>query len=80
MTTAGRTRRKRRRYRTVISTSHVNPCKQFSDLLIFLFFYSSQEDEEEQPQPSSAASDDKKKIPDPDVEDVSEVDVQHIIE
>lgn len=56
-------------------------CKflQFSDLLLSLF-YSSQEEEDEQPQPSSAASDDKKKIPDPDSEDVSEVDVRHIIE
>lgn len=38
-----------------------------------------QEDEEE-PQPSSAAMEDKKKITDPDSEDVSEVDVRHIIE
>lgn len=37
-----------------------------------------QDEEEEQPQPSSA--EEKKKIPDPDSEDVSEVDVQHIIE
>lgn len=38
-----------------------------------------QEDEEE-PQPSSASMEDKKKITDPDSEDVSEVDVRHIIE
>lgn len=37
-----------------------------------------QEEEEEQPQPSSAPT--EKKIPDPDSEEVSEVDVQHIIE
>lgn len=41
---------------------------------------SCKEEDEEQPQHSSAVSDDKKKIPDPDCEDVSEVDVQHIIE
>lgn len=39
-----------------------------------------QDDEEEQHQPSSATAEEKKKIPDPDSEDVSEVDVQHIIE
>lgn len=39
-----------------------------------------QEEEEEQSQPSSALAEEKKKIPDPDSEDVSEVDVQHIIE
>lgn len=38
-----------------------------------------QEDEEEQPQPSLPAEE-KKKIPDPDSEDVSEVDALHIIE
>ncbi|CAF93049.1 unnamed protein product, partial [Tetraodon nigroviridis] len=39
-----------------------------------------EEEEEEQPQLSSATAEEKKKIPDPDSEDVSEVDVQHIIE
>uniref|UniRef100_A0A1A8NSL4 SWI/SNF related, matrix associated, actin dependent regulator of chromatin, subfamily a, member 4 n=1 Tax=Nothobranchius pienaari TaxID=704102 RepID=A0A1A8NSL4_9TELE len=39
-----------------------------------------EEDEDEQHQPSSASADEKKKIPDPDSEDVSEVDVRHIIE
>lgn len=39
-----------------------------------------EEEEEEEPQPSTAAVDDKKKITDPDCEDVSEVDVRHIIE
>lgn len=38
-----------------------------------------QEDEEES-QPSSTPVEEKKKISDPDSEDVSEVDVQHIIE
>ncbi|KAG7459509.1 hypothetical protein MATL_G00211400 [Megalops atlanticus] len=37
-------------------------------------------DEEEEPQPSQAPVEDKKKIPDPDSEDVSEVDARHIIE
>lgn len=35
---------------------------------------------EEQPQSAAAPADEKKKIPDPDSEDVSEVDVLHIIE
>ncbi|XP_061084017.1 transcription activator BRG1 isoform X2 [Conger conger] len=39
-----------------------------------------EEEEEEQPQPSQAPVEEKKKIPDPDSEDVSEVDVRHIIE
>lgn len=38
------------------------------------------QEEEEEPQPSSTSVDDKKKITDPDSEDVSEVDVRHIIE
>ena len=38
-----------------------------------------QEDEEE-PQPSATPVEEKKKITDPDSEDVSEVDVRHIIE
>lgn len=38
------------------------------------------QEEEEEPQPSSASMEDKKKITDPDSEDVSEVDVRHIIE
>jgi len=37
-------------------------------------------DEEEEHQPSQAPTEEKKIIPDPDCEDVSEVDVQHIIE
>lgn len=45
-----------------------------------LFFCVCQEEEEEQPQHSSAPTEEKKKIPDPDSEDVSEVDVRHIIE
>lgn len=36
------------------------------------------QDVEDEPHPSS--SEEKKKIPDPDSEDVSEVDVRHIIE
>lgn len=43
-------------------------------------YFSEQEEEEEHPQTSSAIAEEKKKIPDPDSEDVSEVDVQHIIE
>ncbi len=41
-----------------------------------------QEEEEEPPQllPSQTPTEEKKKIPDPDSEDVSEVDVRHIIE
>lgn len=39
-----------------------------------------QDDAEDQPQPTTAPTEEKKKIPDPDSEDVSEVDVQHIIE
>ncbi|XP_053354357.1 transcription activator BRG1 isoform X1 [Clarias gariepinus] len=39
-----------------------------------------EEEEEEQPQPSQAPVEEKKKIPDPDSEDVSEVDARHIIE
>ncbi|XP_068177822.1 transcription activator BRG1 isoform X9 [Antennarius striatus] len=39
-----------------------------------------EEEEEEEPQPSATPVDDKKKITDPDSEDVSEVDVRHIIE
>ncbi|KAJ8253989.1 hypothetical protein COCON_G00206010 [Conger conger] len=39
-----------------------------------------EEDEEEEPQSSQALVEEKKKIPDPDNEDVSEVDVLHIIE
>lgn len=38
------------------------------------------QEEEEEPQPSSTTMEDKKKITDPDSEDVSEVDVRHIIE
>uniref|UniRef100_A0A667ZE42 SWI/SNF related BAF chromatin remodeling complex subunit ATPase 4a n=1 Tax=Myripristis murdjan TaxID=586833 RepID=A0A667ZE42_9TELE len=38
------------------------------------------EDEDDQPHSSSAPAEEKKKIPDPDSEDVSEVDVRHIIE
>ncbi|KAG5278840.1 hypothetical protein AALO_G00103300 [Alosa alosa] len=39
-----------------------------------------EEEDDEQPQSSAATADDKKKITDPDGEDVSEVDVRHIIE
>lgn len=39
-----------------------------------------EDDDEEHPQHSQTSSDDKKKIPDPDSEEVSEVDVRHIIE
>uniref|UniRef100_A0A674H9I8 SWI/SNF related, matrix associated, actin dependent regulator of chromatin, subfamily a, member 4 n=1 Tax=Taeniopygia guttata TaxID=59729 RepID=A0A674H9I8_TAEGU len=44
--------------------------------------FSSQEEEEEQPQPAQPALpvEEKKKIPDPDSDDVSEVDARHIIE
>uniref|UniRef100_A0A8C1B7W5 SWI/SNF related BAF chromatin remodeling complex subunit ATPase 4a n=1 Tax=Cyprinus carpio carpio TaxID=630221 RepID=A0A8C1B7W5_CYPCA len=38
------------------------------------------DEEEEQSQPSQSSSEEKKIIPDPDSEDVSEVDVRHIIE
>lgn len=43
---------------------------------------SLQEEEEEQPQPAQPALpvEEKKKIPDPDSDDVSEVDARHIIE
>lgn len=41
---------------------------------------SLKEEEEEQPHPSQAPVEEKKKIPDPDSEDVSEVDARHIIE
>lgn len=37
-------------------------------------------DDDEKPHASAAQNEEKKKIPDPDSEDVSEVDVQHIIE
>lgn len=60
-----------------IKANRFNCCK-LTCLLLFFFF--CQEEEEEQPQPSSAMAEEKKKIPDPDSEDVSEVDVQHIIE
>uniref|UniRef100_A0A8D0AKL4 SWI/SNF related BAF chromatin remodeling complex subunit ATPase 4 n=1 Tax=Sander lucioperca TaxID=283035 RepID=A0A8D0AKL4_SANLU len=39
-----------------------------------------EEEEEEEPQPSATQVEEKKKITDPDCEDVSEVDVRHIIE
>ncbi|KAL4647915.1 transcription activator BRG1-like [Arapaima gigas] len=39
-----------------------------------------QEEEDGQPQPSQPPVEEKKKIPDPDSEDVSEVDARHIIE
>ena len=42
-----------------------------------------QEEEEEQPQPAQPPTlpvEEKKKIPDPDSDDVSEVDARHIIE
>lgn len=42
-----------------------------------------QEEEEEQPQPTQPPAlpvEEKKKIPDPDSDDVSEVDARHIIE
>uniref|UniRef100_A0A8C1RR04 SWI/SNF related, matrix associated, actin dependent regulator of chromatin, subfamily a, member 4a n=1 Tax=Cyprinus carpio TaxID=7962 RepID=A0A8C1RR04_CYPCA len=39
-----------------------------------------EDEEEEQSQPSQSSSEEKKIIPDPDSEDVSEVDVRHIIE
>ncbi|KAL6110140.1 smarca4 [Pungitius sinensis] len=38
------------------------------------------EEEEEEPQPTASQVEEKKKIADPDSEDVSEVDVRHIIE
>lgn len=38
------------------------------------------QEEEEEPQPSATPVEEKKKITDPDSEDVSEVDVRHIIE
>lgn len=46
--------------------------------LISLIF--GQEEEEEQPHSSATQAEEKKKIPDPDSEEVSEVDVMHIIE
>lgn len=45
-----------------------------------LLFPDILQEEEEEPHPSAAPVDDKKKITDPDCEDVSEVDVLHIIE
>lgn len=44
--------------------------------------FPGQEEEEEQPQPAQPAMpvEEKKKIPDPDSDDVSEVDARHIIE
>ncbi|CDQ70756.1 unnamed protein product [Oncorhynchus mykiss] len=39
-----------------------------------------EEEEEVEPQPSQAPTEEKKKIPDPDTEDVSEVDARYIIE
>lgn len=45
-----------------------------------MFRLALRQEEEEEPQPSSASMEDKKKITDPDSEDVSEVDVRHIIE
>lgn len=48
----------------------------------FQFLGILQEEEEEQPQPAQPALpvEEKKKIPDPDSDDVSEVDARHIIE
>lgn len=47
-------------------------------VLLFLLF--GKDDDEDQTHSSSAMAEEKKKIPDPDSEDVSEVDVRHIIE
>lgn len=49
-----------------------------SVLLFFLLFI--QDDDEDQTPSASAQAEEKKKIPDPDSEEVSEVDVQNIIE
>lgn len=74
-------RKKRRRYGAQCSLHQSKRIQLLQiDLPSFFFFFFCQEEEEEQPQPSSAMADEKKKIPDPDSEDVSEVDVQHIIE
>lgn len=51
----------------------------FRQIHNFISFF-SQEEEEDQPHQSAASSEEKKKIPDPDSEEVSEVDVRHIIE
>lgn len=45
-----------------------------------LMYFNALKDEEDEPQPSQAQTEEKKVIPDPDSEDVSEVDVRHIIE
>lgn len=47
--------------------------------LVFFHCVPLKEEDEEHPQ-HSQSQDEKKKIPDPDSEDVSEVDVRHIIE
>lgn len=68
-------RRKRRRWavsnRDYWSRLHVH----FSDHWPAVW-----QEEEEEPQPSATPVEEKKKITDPDCEDVSEVDVMHIIE
>lgn len=46
----------------------------------FFFLPFIQDDDEEQTHSASALAEEKKKIPDPDSEEVSEVDVQNIIE
>lgn len=52
----------------------------FRYIYVLLYFSSVKEEDEEQPQPSQAQTEEKKIIPDPDSEDVSEVDARHIIE
>lgn len=54
----------------------------FLRVLSLEFLGIPQEEEEEQPQPAQPALpvEEKKKIPDPDSDDVSEVDARHIIE
>lgn len=48
--------------------------------LLFTPSFSPQDEDDEQHQPSQPPAEEKKKIPDPDSEDVSEVDARHIIE
>ena len=53
---------------------------QYLQFFDFILIFYVKEEEDEQPHPSATPAEEKKMIPDPDSEDVSEVDVRHIIE
>lgn len=54
--------------------------KLFSDALHLNPLFGQEEEEEKQPHSSATQVEEKKKIPNPDTDEVSEVDVLHIIE